>query len=56
MSTNEKQYWDYVDIGTSDFDTSADYAPASKVLLVEPLDFYLNKFQILECFINLTGS
>ena len=48
MSTNEKQYWDYVDIGTSDFDTSADYAPASKVLLVEPLDFYLNKFLNME--------
>lgn len=46
--TTEKIHWDYVDIGTSDFDTSAVYAPAAKVLLVEPLDFYLNKFANLE--------
>ena len=43
-----KQHWDYVDIGTSDFDTSAEYAPASKVLLVEPLDFYLDVFANIE--------
>lgn len=45
---NNKIHWDYVDIGTSDFDTSAVYAPASKILLVEPLDFYLNTFANLE--------
>ncbi len=43
-----KQHWDYVDIGTSDFDTSAEHAPAYKVLLVEPLDFYLNVFANIE--------
>jgi FkbM family methyltransferase len=41
-------HYNYVDIGTSNFDTSAKFAitdPSIKVLLVEPLDFYLNSFK-----------
>lgn len=36
-------HYDYVDIGTCDFETSAEVAaPDQKVLLVEPLQFYLD--------------
>jgi FkbM family methyltransferase len=41
-------HYNYVDIGTSNFDTSAELAvmdPSITVLLVEPLDFYLNSFK-----------
>lgn len=41
-------HYHYVDIGTSNFHTSADFAvndPSINVLLVEPLDFYLNHFK-----------
>jgi FkbM family methyltransferase len=41
-------HYHYVDIGTSNFNTSADFAvndPSINVLLVEPLDFYLNYFK-----------
>jgi FkbM family methyltransferase len=41
-------HYNYVDIGTSNFHTSADFAlddPSINVLLVEPLDFYLNFFK-----------
>lgn len=41
-------HYDYVDIGTSNFDTSADLLSNDKslnILLVEPLDFYLNYFK-----------
>jgi FkbM family methyltransferase len=42
-------YYNYVDIGTSNFNTSADlaiYDPSINVLLVEPLDFYLDYFKL----------
>jgi len=36
--------YDYIDIGTCDFDTSADIAlPTEQVLLVEPLQYYLDR-------------
>jgi FkbM family methyltransferase len=36
--------YNYVDIGTCDFDTSADIAkPEDQILLVEPLQYYLNR-------------
>lgn len=37
-------HFDFVDIGTCDFETSADIANSNqRVLLVEPLEFYLNR-------------
>jgi FkbM family methyltransferase len=37
-------YYDFVDIGTCDFDTSAESAlPDQKVLLVKPIKFYLDR-------------
>ena len=43
-------YYNYVDIGTSNFNTSADTElaivdPSINVLLIEPLDFYLNVYK-----------
>jgi FkbM family methyltransferase len=57
-------HYNYVDIGTSNFDTSAKFAiadPSINVLLVEPLDFYLNSFKrnnikLCNCAISDTDS
>lgn len=41
-------FYNYVDIGTSNFNTSAKFAiadPSINVLLVEPLNFYLDSFK-----------
>ncbi len=41
-------HYNYVDIGSCNFDNSANFAindPSINVLLVEPLDFYLNSFK-----------
>lgn len=44
MDKGIKMNFDFVDIGTCDFETSADIATQDqKVLLVEPLEFYLDR-------------
>ena len=44
MLRQRSNNFDFVDIGTSDFDTSVDFLkPGQKVLLVEPLKYYLDR-------------